>query len=168
MTKQAKRQPVYLRVRKLVDPETGQMVPAMVPAGAADATTLRERGIKTGQQLRADITLPRNYAFHKLGHRLADLARENLPGFEGLDAHEAFKRLQRESEVECDVTLTEIPGVGTLRSVQPRSMAFDRMDQGAFYQMVRGIAEYIAREYWPQCSPEEIEQMIELMPEETA
>lgn len=162
----AKRQPIYFRTVKMIDPETGQLRPVMVPAGSADAGALRERGVKTGQQLRADVTLPRNYEFHKLGHKLADLVRESIPGFEGLDAHQTFKKLQRESEVECDVTLTEIPGLGTLRSVQPKSMAFDRMEQGDFYQMVRGISTHIATTYWPQCTPEEIEEMIDLMPEE--
>lgn len=166
MSKQAKRQPIYLRTVKMIDPETGQFRPVMVPAGAADANALRERGVKTGQQLRADVTLPRNYEFHKLGHKLANLVRENIEGFEGLDAHQTLKKLQEEARVECDITRTWLPQLGMMEHAKARSMAFDQMEQGAFYQMIRGISTHIAQAYWPQCTPEEIEQMIELMPQE--
>lgn len=165
--KAVKRQPIYLRTRKLIDPETGHLVAALVPAGAADATSLRERGIKTGQQLRADVTLPRNYGFHKQGHKLADLVRKNIEGFEGLDAHQVFKKLQEEARVECDITRTWLPQLGMMEHAKARSMAFDEMEQGDFYKMVRGISTHIATTYWPQCSPEEIEAMADLMPEET-
>lgn len=168
MSKRKARQPIYLRTRRLIDPASGAEVSAMVPAGAADAALIRERGVTIGQLLRGDITQPRNYEYHKLAHRLGDLVRENIDGFEGLDAHQTLKKLQEDSEVECDVTLTEIPGVGTLRSVQPRSMAFDAMEQGEFYQFMRGLSQHIVRRYWPQCSPEEIAGMIDLMPQETS
>lgn len=162
----SKRQPIYLKTRRLVDPDTGAQVSALVPAGAADYNQIRERGVTIGQLLRADLTRPRNSEFHRLAHKLADLVRQNIDDFSGLGAHEALKRLQEQAEVECDVTLTDIPGLGTLRSVKAKSIAFDAMDQTRFYQLVRAISTYISTTYWPQCSPEEVESMIQLMPEE--
>lgn len=167
MTK-TKRQPVYLRAVRLVDPATGQQVSAMVPACAADAEMIRERGVTIGQMLRADLTKPRNPEFHRLAHALGDLVRRNLDGFSDCTAHGAIKRLQEVSGIACDVTRTEIPGVGVLVSKQPRSIAYDSMDQGEFYELVHSLCKFIVERYWPQCTAEEVEQMIELMPLEGA
>lgn len=160
----AKDERVYLRAKRLVDPETGAEVSAFMPAGAADYAQLREKGMRIGGLYRALITRPRNYEFHKLAHKLSRLARDNLPGFEGMTTHEALKKLQTDAKLECNVTVTEIPGVGTLHSVQAKSIAFDAMDQQAFWALMQGIYKYIAETYWPQSSAEEIQKMVEMMP----
>ena len=41
------RRPVYLMVRKLVDPKTGEEIGALVPANQIDARLLRERKFHT-------------------------------------------------------------------------------------------------------------------------
>lgn len=165
----AKRQPVYLRVVKLIDPATGNVVPALVPAGAADNSVLRDRGLKTGALVRADVTRPRNPEFHRLAHALGTLVRVNIDGFERYEAHGALKKLQQDSGHGCEETIIEVPGMGSLLCRQPRSIAFDCMDQGEFYQLMRNLCRYIAETYWPQCTPEQVEQMVDLMPlEETA
>lgn len=159
-----KKEFVYLRAMRLVDPKTGAEVSAFVPAGEGDHNHLREKGLKIGGLYRAAITRPRNYEFHKLAHRLADLCRQNLDDFHGLGTHEALKKLQQDAQVECDITVTKVPGFGTLHSVQPRSIAFDAMDQQAFWALVRRICDHISKTYWPQCTPEQIEDMIKVMP----
>jgi len=167
MSKKA-RQPLYLRTVRLVDPATGQQVSALVPAGAADAEAIRERGVTIGQMLRADLTKPRNPEFHRLAHALGDLVRKNIDGFSDTTAHGAIKRLQEQSGIGCDVTRTDIPGLGVLVSKQPKSIAFDSMDQGEFYELVRSLCRFIAERYWPQCTAEEVEAMVDLMPGEVA
>lgn len=160
-----KRQPVYLRAVKLIDPTSGAEVSAFVPAGAADANTVKERGIKIGNILRGDLTRPRNIQFHRLAHALGGLMADSVDKFAGMTHHEVLKKLQFESGVECDVTRTELPEFGmVLENKQPRSLAFDCMEQGQFYEFVRGICTHIASEYWPQCTPEEIESMAQAMP----
>lgn len=160
----SKRQPVYLRTARLIDPATGQQVSALVPAGHADAQAIRERGVTIGQMLRADLTKPRNPEFHRLAHALGDLVCKNIDGYSDCTAHGAIKRLQERSGIGCEVTRTEIPEVGVLVSKKPKSIAFDSMDQGEFYELVRSLCRYIAERYWPQCTAEEVEEMIELMP----
>lgn len=160
-----KRQPVYFRAVRLIDPQTRVEVSAFVPAGAADANTIRERGIKIGNILRGDLTRPRNVEFHRLAHAIGGLVAESIDKFSGMNHHEVLKRLQFESGVECDITRTDLPEFGmVLENKQPRSLAFDCMEQGEFYEFVRGICTHISTEYWPQCAPEEIEEMAKAMP----
>jgi len=158
---------IYFRVAKLIDPESGALVGAIVPAGAADASLMREKGLKVGDLFRADITKPRSYGFHKQAHKLSRLVADSIDGFAGMGAHEALKRLQEEAKVECDVTRTYIPGIGTVDHIKARSIAFDEMEQTAFYAMIRSLSQYISEVYMPSCSAEEVEKMIELMPEES-
>ena len=166
MAAKAKRQPVYLTVKKLIDPATGETVAAMVPASAADRSILRERKIRVGQQLRSDLTKPRNEGFHRLVHALGTLVRENIDGYRDCTAHEAIKQLQMNSGHGCDETRTPVPGMGELVSRQPKSIAYDCMDQAEFYQLARNLCRYIAETYWPQCTPEQVERMVDLMPQE--
>ncbi|WP_110647587.1 hypothetical protein [Salinicola peritrichatus] len=167
MTK-SKRQPIYLRTVRLIDPQTGAEVSAMIPASATDQNQIRERGITLGKVLRADLTEPRNPQFHRLAHAIGGLCIEHIEAFEGLGQHEALKKLQRESGVECDISYIEIPGGGALEHRQPRSMAFDSMDQTRFYQFVSALCGYIARTYWPTCTAEEVEAMADAMVREAA
>jgi len=49
----------------------------------------------------------------------------------------------------------------------PKSIAFDKMDETEFKDMMRKLSVYISSEYWENCSPEQIEQMAGAMPDET-
>jgi hypothetical protein len=48
------RRPIYLVVRKLVDPDTGELVGALVPANDVDARLMRERKFHVNREVRAD------------------------------------------------------------------------------------------------------------------
>jgi hypothetical protein len=48
----------------------------------------------------------------------------------------------------------------------PRSFSFESMDQGEFYEAVKGICRYIADEYWPDMTPEQVQEMAEVMPDD--
>ncbi len=106
---------------------------------------------------------PRNLGFHRLAHAIGGLVADHIDRYDGMGQHQALKELQFDSGIECDVTRTEIPGIGILESKQPRSLAFAEMEQGRFHDFVAGVCEYIAREYWPQCTPEQVEQMADAM-----
>ncbi|WP_414499410.1 hypothetical protein [Zymobacter sp. IVIA_12111.31 C1] len=164
----SKQQPVYMRAVRLVDPTTGAEVSAFIPASATDASIVRERGVKIGTTLRCDMKQPRNLQFHRLAHALGRLVAQNIDDFTGKNAHDALKKLQTDSGVECDITHTDVPGFGVLVSKQPRSIAFDRMDQGRFFQLMSELCTYIAKTYWPQCTAEQIEEMALAMIQERA
>ena len=100
-----KRQPIYLRAVRLINPASGAEVSAFVPAGATDANTVKERGIKIGNILRGDLTRPRNIQFHRLAHALGGLMADNVEKFAGMSQHAVLKKLQFESGVECDLRI---------------------------------------------------------------
>jgi len=159
----SKRPPVHLRLEILYTKD-GVPKAAWTAASASDASIMRERNYRPGDMTRADMGNPRNPEFHRLVHALGSLLTQNLDDFEGMTAHQALKELQLLSGIECEKRAIEVPGFGKCMWVQPESVSYENMDQTRFYQMVRELCGYIAKEYWPQCSPEEVEQMIELMP----
>ncbi|RUR26822.1 hypothetical protein ELY33_17085 [Vreelandella andesensis] len=158
----SKEQPIHLRLEILRD-DNGNQRAAWVAASATDATAMRERGYKPGAVTRADMKQPRNIGFHRLAHAIGGLIAEHIDDFNGMGQHEAIKELQFKSGIECEVTRTEIPGIGILESKQPRSLAFSAMEQERFYKFVASVCEYIAQGYWPQCTPEQIEDMASAM-----
>jgi hypothetical protein len=149
----SKREQIYFRVAK----------GCLVPADNYAAATLRSRGYKVGDLLKADLTKPRNPKFNRLVHQLGHLVVANIEGFAGLDAHKAIKRLQIEGKVACDEIGIHVPGYGMVIQFIPRSLSFEAMDEGEFLQAARGISRTIAERYWQGVDPEEIENMASCM-----
>jgi hypothetical protein len=102
--KRAKRpdRPVYLRAQRVVIPETGEERMALLAETEWDAAALKSRGIKRNVVVRAILQRPRNGWMHKVAHVMGGLAKENIEGFERLEAHDALKQLQRESGICCE------------------------------------------------------------------
>lgn len=96
------RRPVYLVVRKLMDPDTGEVIGALVPAHPIDQRLLKERKFHVNREVRAELKQPRNAAFHRLAHAVGHLLVDNVEAFRDLDAHAALKRVQTESGVCCE------------------------------------------------------------------
>ncbi|MGJ8524073.1 hypothetical protein R84981_002790 [Carnimonas sp. R-84981] len=163
----SKRQPVYFRAVKVRDAD-GNFISAFVPASATDANTIRERGVNIGAVVRVDLTKNRNIEFHRLAHAIGGLCVQHIDAFEGMTHHKALKKLQQDSGIQCDVTITQITGMGVLESRQPKSMAFDAMDQTEFFTMVTELCQYIARTYWPSMTGEQVEDMAQAMVQERA
>ena len=143
------RRPVYLMVRKLIDPETGEIVGALVPANEVDARLLRERKFHTGREVRAELKQPRNTAFHRLAHALGHLLVDNIEGFEALSAHDALKRIQAEAGVCCDPFEIDLGPLGKVSVMQPRSIAYDEMEGSEFEEFFRGVCDHIDQRYLP-------------------
>lgn len=158
---------VYLTVRKMVDPDTGERVGCLVPRYRCDARTMRERKLSVGTEVRAELKKPRNAKFHRLAHAIGGLVVDQIEGFENLDAHGALKRLQRECGVCCDEQDMEIPGIGRLAVRIPRSIAFDEMDEGEFSGLVAAIYRHIAATYWPSMTEAQIARMVEMYEQES-
>lgn len=138
---------------------------ALVPGDGYTQKRLKERGYRVGDILLADLRKPRHPGFHRLAHRLGQLVAENIEAFEGLDGHAALKRIQIEAGIGCDEIPLRLPVIGQITYRVPRSLSYASMDQAEFEKTIRGMSEYIAREYWPDLTPEQIEEMAEAMPE---
>ena len=154
----SKRERILLRV------ERG----ALVPADAHSQQRLREKGYRVGDILAAELIKPRHPGFWRLAHRIGTLCVQNIEAFHGLTAHQAIKKIQVDAGLECDITHTEIPGMGTLVSKQPRSLSFESMEQGQFYEFTRAACRHIASTYWPHLTAEAVQEMADTFPDDHA
>lgn len=161
-----KRVPVraYFEVRRLVDPETGYYHGCLVPRHQVDRNMLN-RVLRVGDVVRLPVQKPRNERFNRLVHGLGTLVSQQVEGFEGLDSHSVIKRLQAESGVMCEPAVYDLAGLGKLTRNEPRSLAFDEMDEGEFHLFWQGICAHLVKTYWPTLDEHAIESMIDLMPE---
>lgn len=169
MTAQAKakpkkrpRKPVYFRVARVADLDTGETVGALVPLTKWDARAMRERKYSVGTEVRGELKQRRNVKFHRLAHAMGALMVDQHEDFAGLDAHSALKRLQMESGAACETVEYDIPNVGKLTRTEPRSLAFDELDEAEFQQVMRTIYRHIAVKYWTTLDELAIEQMVEM------
>lgn len=153
--------PVYLTLRKMIDPATGKERAAFVAASDADATLMAERGFKLNAKVRADLKQPRNERFNRLVHGLGRVLVQNIDRFAGMQAHVAIKELQAESGVYCDREEFDIPGLGRLSRQVPQSLAFDSMGEEAFQDFWRGCCAYLVATDWPTLTEERLTEMAE-------
>lgn len=141
---------------------------ALVPGDGYTQKRLKERGYRVGDILLADLRKPRHPGFHRLAHRLGVLVASNIEEFAGLDGHQALKRLQVEGNIACDdlpVFLTIFDQKLKVNQRIPRSLSFASMDEGEFRETVQAFCRFIASEYWPDMTAEQVEALAEVMPE---
>lgn len=150
--------PIYFRVERLVRPETGEEVGALVPRYKADQLEMRARKYSVGSDLRAELKKPRNPGFHRKAHALGQMAVDNIEGFEQLNAHDALKRLQTEAGVQCEPMELDLGPLGLVNISRPRSIAFDEMEEGDFTELWEGVLAHIRARYWPTLADYAIEQ----------
>lgn len=124
---------IRVTVMKLVNPETGELIGALVPDHPIDRRSMRERKFFTGKQLRATLREDRNPGFWRKAHVLGGWLADNVEGFAGLDMHQALKKLQEKSRVGVEVESFEVPEIGLqgTRTVA-QSLNFSDMDEGEF------------------------------------
>lgn len=126
------RRAIYLRVHRVVMPETGELVGALIPESIISQREMRERALKTGDLVRCELRKKRNPKYWRLVHALGGLLADQAEGYEGLTQHKALKKLQADAGVECDSEVFEIPNLGTVTRSVPRSLSFDELDEQAF------------------------------------
>lgn len=142
------RRPVYLMVRRLMDPVTGELLGALVPANEIDQRLLRDRRFVVGKEIRAELKQSRNPAFHRLVHAVGYLLVDHVEEFRDITAHEAIKRVQRAAGICCEPTDIDLgPVLGKVTAMQARSLAFDELDEDEFRAFFNGITSYIAEHY---------------------
>jgi len=160
----AARRPMWVKVRRLADPETGELIGAFIPAHHSDASEMRARKLAVGDVLRADFRKRRNPRFFRLAHALARHVAENNDGFEvecaAEDWHKVLKRLQREAGICCEEQEIEIPGIGKLVAKFAASLAFDELDETEWLRVWNGLVDHVQRTYWPSMRTEDIEHQV--------
>ena len=148
----SKRERIYMRVN------TGG---ALCPADLYAEKLFNDRKLKIGQVVQVELFKLRSKGFNRLAHRIGGLIAENIPAFEGMDAHKALKRLQIESGTACDEIGISVPGFGLCIQKIPRSFSFESMDESEYRDSVKAICNYIADRYWKTVTPEQVERMAE-------
>lgn len=141
------RRPIYLLVRKLVDPATGEEIGALVPAHDIDSRLLRERKFHVGREVRAELKQPRNPGFHRLVHAVGNLLVDNVEEFRDHDAHGAIKAIQTKTGVCCEPMEIDLGPLGKVTAQVARSLAFDEMDDDEFRLLFEAVTAYIGEHY---------------------
>lgn len=136
------------------------------PADACAAAQLRARGYRMGDILAADLSKLRNQKFNRLVHRIGQLVVANVEAFAGIETHRAIKRLQLESGAHCEELAIMIDGYGMVTQRVPLSLSFENTDEAEFHAAAKTICRHISAKYWPTLSPEQVEEMAEMMVEE--
>ena len=156
---------IYVDIREMIDPATGEEVGCLVPVGETDRTILRRKKCRVGKRMRTTVSSERDYGQHKYVHLIGQFVEANIEGFEGKDAHTIVKSLQLEGGFFCDQERLQIEGFeGYLIRKVPRSMAFDEMEETEFQSLVKQVCNHLAEKYLPTLSPEQVAEAIELMP----
>jgi len=158
-----RKRPIYFQVRRVVDEATGEILGALVPLTKWDRKAMHDRRYSVGTEVRADLKKPRCVKFNNLVHVLGTMLVRDLEAFEGMGAHDAIKRCQREAGLYCEQLDAEVPGVGVLRINQAQSIAFDEMEEGDFQLFWRGLCRHVSAKYWPTMTEDQIADQAELM-----
>lgn len=157
--KPPRRQQIRFEVRRLVDPETGEEVGALVPKWSVDRRTMKERGYHVGIELKADVRRSRNSQFYRLGHVLGGWLVDNCEGWEGLTQHDALKRLQERSGIGCITEAFEIPGFGRGHRIVAESLNFDDMDEGRWRELWNGWIEWMRTNLYGGMTAEQLAEV---------
>jgi len=135
----------------------------IIPADEYTTNKLKARKYSIGDVVSVQISKPRNPKFHRLVHGLGTLVVENIEGFEGMGAHKALKRLQREGLIECEEFSFKVEGCGMVTQYVPRSLSFESMSEEVFADVYKQICGVIVRLYWPKETSERVAEMAGLM-----
>ncbi|WP_435102324.1 hypothetical protein [Arhodomonas sp. AD133] len=136
----------------------------LAPADGITQGRCRERGYHVGDELLAELTKPRHLGQWRCAHRLADLVRANIDGFDRLNAHETIKRLQLDARVACDEVEAVTTDGEVVRVYAPQSLSFANMDQAEWEEIYRALCRYVAETWWPELDEDQVAEMAEMMP----
>lgn len=151
--------PVYLRVRNLVDPDTGELVRAFVAAHVTDKRVCKERKYRNGDELRAELKKPRNPKFHRLVMGALQLVLDNQEGLHTIDQLLTIVKIKL-GRVETTID----PSSGKVFYI-PESISFDALDESGFHEFWSDLCRLICRDYLPSLRPDQVEDMALMMGE---
>ncbi len=123
---------IRMTVMRVVLPDTGEMIGALVPDHPIDRRSMKERKLNVGRMVRCTIREDRNPMFWRKAHVLGGWLADNVESFAGLDMHQALKKLQERSGIGCESVDYDLPGIGKLTRTEAQSLNFSDMDEGEF------------------------------------
>ena len=139
----------------------------LVPAGNWCAEKLGARKYSIGDIVFAVIRKPRNPRFNSLVHAgFARLLIENIEAFQYMEEHDVLKRLQIEGRIGCEEIGVDLPGIGPCVQFVPKSLSFESMGEEEFSKIFKNFCRYVAERYWPDMTPEEVENLSKVMEQE--
>jgi hypothetical protein len=138
---------------------------ALVPADGFTKDRLRAKGYHTGDILTATLRKARNPGFHRKAHAFGALVSQNIERFRDANAHQVLKLVQYEADIACDRMMVNLKDFGMVEVRQPRSLSFESMDDGEFTEVFKAMCKHVADNYWHGLTADQIEQMVECMPE---
>lgn len=164
----------------------------LVPADQCAKRIMDEKKFKEGDLLKAQVSKLRTVGFNKFSHKLGVLITQNIDDFRLMTAHAAIKRLQYEGNIYCEELPIKIIGFdlkiweyvrtivqpilskigfciqddGYIVARIPRSFSFDSMGEEEYRDAVNKICAYLSENYWQTCTPEQIEAMVDGMPDD--
>lgn len=150
------RRPVYGEFVRVAVLDTGEERLAWVASHPIDRRLMKDRGWRKGDEARAEFKKSRNIKFHRLAHALGHLLVDNVESLRHLSAHDALKKVQRESGVCCETQMVDMGVikfgdlsvlVGEVPVTVARSIAFDEMPEDEFGEFFNGITDYIDVNY---------------------
>jgi len=137
-----------------------------IPASKYAEDELRSRKFSVGDVVIVTVNKPRNPQFYRLAHAMGKMLAENLDAFTGKDWHDVLKTVQLQGGIYCEDSIVEI-GAGTKVKVsKPQSLSFESMDETDFSDFYQQVCRYVAATYWPELTPEKIEEMAWVMSDE--
>ena len=126
---------IRMTVMRVMIPETGEVIGALVPDHPIDRRIMRERKFTVGKQLRASLRQDRNPMFYRKAHVLAAWLADHIEEFSGLATHDALKKLQERSGIGCEEVTYDIIGLGKIMRTEAESLNFFDMEEGRFVEL---------------------------------
>lgn len=108
--------------------------------------------LEDGDVIRGDLTKPRSITYNNGVHKVMEFLIDHMEQFESYDEHNLLKRMQVESDTECEHIYIHVDGVGMILSRQANSFSFDKMGQERYAKAVQKIVEHIQGKYWKEFS----------------
>lgn len=142
-------------VRKLIDPETGELCRAIVAYAPMDRALLSEKALHVGDVVVMDLYKERNYRFYRLWHQLATYMIENHLSFEGMKSHPALKRLQLEAGIHCDFDEIDLGSLGKHKIKRALSLNFFDTDETKAQVIWEAICDHVMATYFGDWTQEE-------------
>lgn len=151
---------IMMTILRLVDPETGEQIKALVPSFPIDRRVLNDRGLRLGDQVLVDTFKDRNPRFWRKFHALSIFLAENVEDLSGMRAHDALKKVQLDARVYCELSDFALEDGTVLRHWVAKSLNFDDTDETTAEEIWQQLCDYVAREYFPDWSDDQMKQAV--------
>jgi hypothetical protein len=154
-------------VRKVIDPDTGEEIKAIVGYTPMDKRLMQEMQLRVGDIVVMDIFKERNRRFWGLWHKLAEFVADNTEEYNGLRQHDMLKQLQLDARVHCELRDFTLEDGSTLRAWQPKSLNFFDTDETEAQAIWMQLCGYVARRFFFEWTPEQVAEAAEFWENKT-